>query len=311
MELPVDPASPVPLYHQIAEALRLRIERGELQAGDALDPIRRAADRWGVNLHTVRHAYAALAREGLLEMRTAKGTRVTPKARRLARRAAESTDAFVERVRREALERHGLAPEALARRIAQAPPARPRVAVIECSAWQCASHAAELTERWRVDAVPWTLAEEVPPEADVLVATYFHCNDLRRSWPQLLPEVRFVTIGVADTLADWLDGAPSAVLVERDEPTAEAVAGDLRVAIERPLELRLVATDDPAAVVKSATEPVLCSPRVWDELDEATRADPRCQVVRYVFDEEELEALARRCGWEPVRSARRSEEVAR
>ena len=58
-----DPQSPVPLYHQIAEALRARMERGELRAGDALEPMRQAAERFGVNLHTVRHAYTALARD--------------------------------------------------------------------------------------------------------------------------------------------------------------------------------------------------------------------------------------------------------
>ena len=68
MKLKVDPESPVPLYHQIAEGLRAAIEAGALAPGDALDPMRQAAETWGVNIHTVRHAYAALAREGLIEV---------------------------------------------------------------------------------------------------------------------------------------------------------------------------------------------------------------------------------------------------
>ena len=73
----IDPASPVPLYHQIAESIRSRIAAGSLESGDALEPMRQAAERWGVNLHTVRHAYAALARDGLVETsRGARGTRV-------------------------------------------------------------------------------------------------------------------------------------------------------------------------------------------------------------------------------------------
>jgi len=75
MDLEIDPQSPVPLYHQIAEALRVSIEAGTLAPGDALQPMREAAERWGVAIHTVRHAYAALAREGLVK--PAEGARHT------------------------------------------------------------------------------------------------------------------------------------------------------------------------------------------------------------------------------------------
>ena len=36
MNVEIDPSSPVPLYHQIAMAIRARLQRGELQAGDTL-----------------------------------------------------------------------------------------------------------------------------------------------------------------------------------------------------------------------------------------------------------------------------------
>jgi regulatory GntR family protein len=72
----LDPASPVPLYHQLAEALRYRIATGALAPGTALPPLRAAARQWGVNLHTVRHAYAALASLGLVRTRAPHGTLV-------------------------------------------------------------------------------------------------------------------------------------------------------------------------------------------------------------------------------------------
>ena len=75
MNIKVHGESPVPLYHQIAEALRASIEAGKLNPGDALQPMRQAAERWGVNIHTVRHAYAALAREGLVERSRGRRTR--------------------------------------------------------------------------------------------------------------------------------------------------------------------------------------------------------------------------------------------
>ena len=298
----IDPASPVPLYHQIAETIRAQMERGELRAGDALEPMRRAAEQWGVNLHTVRHAYAALARDGLLEMRSARGTRVTEKAREL--RGAddvhgESVEGFVARVAREAEDLHGLGPGELAAMIASRGERQPVVAVVECSVWQCESHAAELEARWRVDACPWPVTSEAEPEGDVVVATYFHYNDIRRRWPRILSRVRFLTIRVDPAVEAWLAGAPSAVVVERDEPTAEAVAADLHAAFGREVDLHLIVTNDPASVLDDCADArVLYSPRMWSELDDVVRSDERCAVVRYEFDGDELDKTARECGWQ-------------
>lgn len=199
----------------------------------------------------------------------------------------------------------GLVGELLLDRLGDAVTPRTTVAVVECSAWQCESHCAELRERWRVDALPWPLERGAEPDADVVVATYFHYNDVRRLWPRLLSRVRFLTIAVDPGLGIWLGDAPSAVVVERDEPTAQAVAGDVLAAFERELKLRTLVTDEPETAVAAAGEGdrVLFSPRVWAELGETTRAQEACGVVRYVFDERELERAARECGWEPVEGA--------
>jgi DNA-binding transcriptional regulator YhcF (GntR family) len=299
----VDPASPVPLYHQIAEAIRAQIGRGELQAGDALEPMRKAADQWGVNLHTVRHAYAALAREGLLNMRSSRGTRVTEKARQLrgpTRSGSESVEAFVTRTVREASEVHGLSASQLAARIGAEGERGCVVTVVECSAWQCESHAREISSRWQVDTRAWLLSAEDEPEGDVIVATYFHYNDIRRRWPRLLQRVRFLTIRVDPTLESWLGEARSALIVERDQPTAEAVAADLRASFLQDVSLELVVTDDPSTLIGSRTDArVLCSPRIWSELPQDVRSQEHCAVVCYEFDESELQDAARECNWAP------------
>lgn len=302
----VDPASPVPLYHQIAEVIRTQIERGELQAGDALEPMRKAAEHWGVNLHTVRHAYAALAREGLLNMRSSRGTRVTEKARQLCEptrppsERGESVETFVARTVSEATEIHGLSATELAARITSDSGRRCVVTVVECSAWQCESHALEISARWQVDTRPWLLSTAGEPEGDVIVATYFHYNDIRRRWPRLLQHVHFLTIRVDPALEPWLGEARSAVIVERDEPTAEAVAADLRASFQHDVNLELVVTDDPSKVIAARTDArVLCSPRVWSELAENVRSQENCEVVRYEFDASELQDAARECGWAP------------
>ena len=99
----IDPGSEIPLYLQIAEAIRARIDSGDLSPGDALRPLREAAEHWGVNLHTVRHAYTALAREGLIETsRGARGTRVAPQpttATSVRHRIDDAVDQLLEQAR--------------------------------------------------------------------------------------------------------------------------------------------------------------------------------------------------------------------
>lgn len=297
----IDPDSPIPLYHQIAEALRERMASGELEKGDALDPMRVAAEQWGVNLHTVRHAYAALARDGLLEMRAAKGTRVTAGAAELASPGRESVTDFVSRVAREADQLHGLSAGQFGQMLGGSIPARrPSVVVIECNTWQCRAHANELEAVWHVDAKPWALSETGEPEGETLVTTYFHYNDIRRRWPHLLGRMKFVTVHIDERVLSLLQSVSKATLIETDEPTAQAVEADLRSALDHPIELEILVSDNPArAIEESKGELVLCPPRVWSSLSEQERALDHCIAVNYLFDESELSRLAQELAWQP------------
>ena len=78
MRVPVNADSPVPLYHQIAEGIRYRIATGALPTDTQLPTLREASRLWGVNLHTVRHAYKELADQGFVATKGPAGTRVLP-----------------------------------------------------------------------------------------------------------------------------------------------------------------------------------------------------------------------------------------
>jgi len=72
----LDPASPVPVYQQIHDGIVVAIARGQLRAGDVLDPVRRVAAEFGVNPATVQKAYDELRSEGLIESSSRSGSRI-------------------------------------------------------------------------------------------------------------------------------------------------------------------------------------------------------------------------------------------
>src|ERR1700716_3080735 len=118
MKIDLDPYSPVPLYHQLAESLREQVESGALAPGDVLPPLRKAAQEWGINLHTVRHAYRSLADAGIVRTTVPRGTVVLGPAPPPTATPAAGPEDFLERMLREARE-HGLSPDDVRRRLQQ------------------------------------------------------------------------------------------------------------------------------------------------------------------------------------------------
>jgi len=67
-----------PAYKRIQNAIRERIDSGELKPGDVVESERELARIHGVSLMTARHALADLAQEGIVERRHGAGTFVAP-----------------------------------------------------------------------------------------------------------------------------------------------------------------------------------------------------------------------------------------
>ena len=70
----LDPASPTPLYAQLAERIRAAIATGELAPGELLPSVRQLAGKLRLNPGTVVQAYRDLERSGLIELRQGSGT---------------------------------------------------------------------------------------------------------------------------------------------------------------------------------------------------------------------------------------------
>jgi DNA-binding transcriptional regulator YhcF (GntR family) len=290
------------------------IEAGTLAPGEVLPPLRQAARDWGINLHTVRHAYRSLADAGVVRTTVPRGTVVLGPAPRTASPATGPED-FLERMLREARE-HGLSPDDVRRRLQQqtgSTPASVRaqldvVHVIECSTSQALDLARQVQERWQVTAKPWSLERAGEPPPGTLLGTYFHYNDIRTRWPRRLGQVQFTSIHPDPSLAARIralippDTRATLILCERDAEKARNAAADLAAVLPSPaFEIRTLVASNPATALHVAgrDQPVLFTPRVWGSLGPAERADPRAMEVRYLFDLAELAAVAERLQWRP------------
>lgn len=74
MNAVLDKRSPVPIYMQIAEELKRRIEHGGFEAGAAIPSERNLTEQFGVSRMTVRQAITDLVNAGLLYRERGSGT---------------------------------------------------------------------------------------------------------------------------------------------------------------------------------------------------------------------------------------------
>jgi GntR family transcriptional regulator len=305
----LDPRSPIPLYAQLAEAIRYRIATGALPPGAPLPPLREAAVQWGVNLHTVRHAYDVLAQQGLVHTKAPFGSVVATDAS-----APDDVDRLVQRLLREASQR-GISVELLQERLTRAASRVRRVgttedvSVVECSATQAADLAAQIQVAWRVRARPWSLELPGEPPRGLVIGTYFHYNDIRMRWPARFPQVRFVAIRPDPRLPDLLrrfvrPGRRTVVTVcEREAGMAANIAADLAgiLPASRFTIVPLVENAPGASLTAKARRgsgPVLFAPRVWGQLGDEQRGDSRALEVRYVVEPQDLAQLGLERGWQ-------------
>jgi GntR family transcriptional regulator len=310
-ELSLNPQSPVPLYHQIAELLRHWIATGRLAPGEGLPAVRLLARQAGVNMHTVRRAYHELAQQGLVELRGPRGTRVAPFPP--ADPAAVLPDrlvGFLGRIIREARGVHGLTQQDLARHVLEFMPAtakaRQVVHVVECSATQSDDLAEQAMREWSITARGWSLERRGEPPAGPILATYFHGSDIRRRWAHRTADIHLVTIrpdanlvGLVHTRAGA--GTRTRIIVcELDERKAANVAADLLPLFPPDrfqIDIRVVKRARDALAERPRGAVLLMAPRVWGALSPEERRAARVHQARYVMDPIDLQGVARRLGW--------------
>lgn len=74
MWLQIDPKSPVPIYQQVVDQVRIGIAKGVLQAGERIPSIRETALELMLNHNTVAKAYRELEHSGVIITLRGRGT---------------------------------------------------------------------------------------------------------------------------------------------------------------------------------------------------------------------------------------------
>lgn len=87
--LAVDGSSPIPVFRQVAEALRASIASGALAPGSHLPGVRTLAGSFAVNPNTIHRAVAELERDGLLRAERGVGMVILGGGRGRARGGSE------------------------------------------------------------------------------------------------------------------------------------------------------------------------------------------------------------------------------
>lgn len=302
LDLALDADDPTPLYHQIAQAIRWRIGVGDLRPGDRLPTLRTAAEEWGVNLHTVRRAYGALADAGLLDSRPGAGTTVAGVAEAGARAtssaAASELDRWIETIIEEARQGFGLTPGALSARIHERGREPVIATLVECNRHQSGDLAGQVAAALGGRIEGWSLEASDEPPPGTLIGTRFHAAEMRRRWPHRHEDMRFVSLrvdpGLGSRVRGWIRdlGATRLTLCDVDAATARQMAVDVGAVVGRMPPIEPVG-ESPARVLErlGADEILLVAPRRWGSLSAAARRDPRVIEVRHVIDPDELRTL--------------------
>lgn len=306
---------PEPLYRQLADGISYLISTGQMKAGTTLPSLREAEERWGVNLHTVRRAYAEVERSGLVRTIPRSGTIVLSRegdAGPARTTGPDEPDAFLARCLAEAEHRYGLTGSEVVRRVAmQANRRPPAVWVGECSRTLGAMLAEQLKSRWLVAASPFDLAGETPAEG-VIVSTYFHYNELRAALEHRAADLSFVRIRPSEAFFAALgralgDGTRRVTLLETNASLAHNVRADLvqRFGTELSIDIRIatdvIETDSGVGQTSPSETIVVVSPQNWDRLAQRLRSRPDLVPLRYEIEAQDLERLGVERGWRPRR----------
>jgi DNA-binding transcriptional regulator YhcF (GntR family) len=207
--------SALPIHAQIQAQIRYAIATGELKAGDPLPSINDLADGLAINRNTVYQVYQDLKSVGLLDLAHGRGVFVSSASDAVSE--APGLPELIERTLHEAVAL-GVSPRTFGRFLqsqAEAFEERcPLVAFVECNPYQSREFAQQIAERWEMKVTPLLLPDirkrsALPPTCRLVLTTYFHYPEVRKTLRNRDLMVRSVVVDVLVGLRKALRQAPN------------------------------------------------------------------------------------------------------
>jgi len=212
---------PVPIGVQLKGQIEYGIVSGELRPGEQLPSVREQAARMEIAQVTVSHAYGALKRDGLIQMRAGMGTYVSAQGDGIAA-ADEWADLrrLVDTMIAGALERGFKPPEinrAVAIRLAATGSRRPRIAVVGLFDHATSAYAREIADLLadlEPEVTPWTIeglrgdrdARARVCGADIILTLANHVQEARRLLGPTHPPIQGLSFVAHPTTVAQLRG---------------------------------------------------------------------------------------------------------
>jgi DNA-binding transcriptional regulator YhcF (GntR family) len=294
IDLRLEKHSPLPAYAQIEEQIKLALLLGHLRPGDTLPSIRDVEEQVGVSRNIVRKAYLELQRSGILTLRRGKGVLVE-KDLKYDERA--SINEYCHQLSNELLEKlrqKGVSPSAFSRYLYQQAREQenitPFVIFVDATKPLAVERAAHISAIWQVNVPGFSLAElEAMSRPDLkrirkILTNYIRYDEVRhivKSGVDVIPlGLTFSPVTVREFSRLHSHANVVLILDDRDYPSLSLLLELYHKILIKPTvklsALPLSEVKDLQKLVASSKyDKLIFSNRIWDDLSDTIKRNPR------------------------------------
>lgn len=287
--------SPLPVYVQIQEQIKLALLLGRLRPGDTLPSIRDVATQLGVNRGIVYKAYMQMQASGILSLHKGKGVLVDKAVkynhgRVLADKVERLSDNLFSKIRN-----MGVSPSAFARYFQQMAWASenslPFIIFVDVTKAQAVERAARISSLWQVHIEGVSIDELPSMDTNRLqrvrkaVASYLRVDQVRKALRKTSIEVIPIGLRVKESTLDEFAKFPADISIllimdDHDYPAHPFVVDlyrkELWLASADITAIPLSKAGDPLKLLKSSKyDRFIFATRIWETLPERLKRHPR------------------------------------
>jgi DNA-binding transcriptional regulator YhcF (GntR family) len=310
MEFVLDKNSPLPPLLQIQEQIKLALLFGRLRPGDTLPSIRDVEKQIGISRNIVRNAYLALQRSGILILRHGKGVLVEKNLlygdrNRMMEKCQGLCNEILDRV-----ERLDISPSSFARYLFQQARDRERTSPylvhVDATKALALERAAKISSIWQLNVPGFSFDELASMDrADLnkirsILTNYIRLDEVRRIVKGSKINVIPLSLAFAESMRAEFHRLPSnasvvLVLDDRDYPALSSILENYRkILVGSSAKLSAIprsrVRNFESFVKKSNFDKIIFSNRIWEEVSDKLKKNPRVTRPRLEIDLASLES---------------------